>query len=87
MILHETIRDKIFLMEEVINFPTSLLSHKNYHWENLSMVSYSDLTGAILSLVERGTKVLIITGFYVPVGDPPARRRMVLLGPLYWQRG
>jgi len=72
MILHETIRDKLFLMEEVINFPTSLLSHKNYHWENLSMVSYSDLTGAILSLVERGTKVLIITGFYVPVGDPPA---------------
>jgi len=43
MVLPQPIRDKIFLMEEVINFPTSLLSHKNYHWENLSMVPYSDL--------------------------------------------
>ncbi len=68
----ETIHNKIFMMEEVINFPTSLLSHKNYHWENLSMVPYSDLTGAASSLVEKGKKVVIITGFYVPVGDPPA---------------
>jgi hypothetical protein len=72
MSLPETVREKIFLIEEVINFPTSLLSHKNYHWENLSMVSYSDLAGAVSSLVEKGKKVVIITGFYVPVGDPPA---------------
>ena len=72
MPLPETAREKIFLIEEVINFPTSLLSHKNYHWENLPMVSYSDLTGAVSSLVEKGEKVVIITGFYVPVGDPPA---------------
>jgi hypothetical protein len=72
MPLSETIRHKIFLMEEVINFPTSLLSHKNYHWENLTMAPYSDLTGAVGSLVKRGRKVVIITGFYVPVGDPPA---------------
>ena len=72
MVLPEHIRDKIFLMEEVINFPTSLLSHKNYHWENLPMVPYSDLTGAVLSLVEKGRKVVIVTGFYVPIGDPPA---------------
>ena len=72
MLLPRTIREKIFLIEEVINFPTSLLSHKNYHWENLSMVSYSNLTGAVSSLVEKGKKVVIITGFYVPVGDPPA---------------
>ena len=72
MPLPETIRGKIFLIEEVINFPTSLLSHKNYHWENLPMVPYSDLTGAVSSLVEKGKKVVIITGFYVPVGDPPA---------------
>ena len=72
MTLSQTVIDKIFLMEEVINFPTSLLSHKNYHWENLSMVPYSDLTGAVSSLVEKGKKVVIITGFYIPVGDPPA---------------
>jgi hypothetical protein len=72
MPLSETIRQKIFLMEEVINFPTSLLSHKNYHWENLPMVSYSDLTGAVSSLAQKGKKVVVITGFYVPVGDPPA---------------
>ena len=72
MLFPETVREKIFLIEEVINFPTSLLSHKNYHWDNLPMVSYSDLTGAVISLVENGKKVVIITGFYVPVGDPPA---------------
>ncbi len=68
----ETIREKILLIEEVINFPTSLLSHRNYHWENLSMVPYSDLAGAVSSLAQKGRKVVIITGFYVPVGDPPA---------------
>jgi hypothetical protein len=72
MVLPEHIREKIFLMEEVINFPTSLLSHKNYHWENLAMVHYSDLTGAAFSLVKRGRKVVIVTGFYVPTGEPPA---------------
>jgi D-glutamate cyclase len=72
MPLSETIRKKILLIEEVINFPTSLLSHKNYHWENLPMVPYSDLTEAVSSLVRKGRKVVIITGFYVPVGDPPA---------------
>ncbi|PIV19850.1 MAG: hypothetical protein COS40_15690 [Deltaproteobacteria bacterium CG03_land_8_20_14_0_80_45_14] len=72
MLLPDHIREKIFLMEEVINFPTSLLSYKNYHWENLPLVPYSNLTGAVSSLVEKGKKVAIITGFYVPVGDPPA---------------
>ncbi len=72
MLVSETVRKKIFLIEEVINFPTSLLSHENYHWENLPMVAYSDLTGAVSSLVQKGKKVVIITGFYVPVGDPPA---------------
>jgi hypothetical protein len=72
MPLPEIIREKIFLLEEVINFPTSLLSHKNYHWKNLPVVPYSDLAGAVCSLVEKGKKVVIITGFYVPVGDPPA---------------
>jgi hypothetical protein len=59
-------------MEEVINFPTSLLFHKNYHWENLPMVHYSNLLGAVRSLMERGRKVVIVTGFYVPAGNPPA---------------
>ncbi|MGZ3495788.1 MAG: glutamate cyclase domain-containing protein [Thermodesulfobacteriota bacterium] len=72
MSLPKHIREKIFLIEKVINFPTSLLSHKNYNWENLPLVPYSDLTGAVSSLAERGKKVVIITGFYVPVGDPPA---------------
>ena len=72
MALPKTIRDKLFLMEEVINFPTSLLNHRNYHWENLSMVPYSDLTGAVSSLVENGRKVMIVTGFYIPAGEPPA---------------
>jgi hypothetical protein len=72
MVLPEHIRDKLFLMEEVINFPTSLLNHRNYHWENLSMVPYSDLTGAVSSLVENGRKVMIVTGFYIPAGEPPA---------------
>lgn len=72
MFLPEHIYKKILLIEEVINFPTSLLSHKNYHWENLPLVPYSDLTGAIFSLVEKGKKAVIITGFYVSVGNPPA---------------
>src|SRR5512136_2270320 len=72
MSLPKNIREKIFLMEEVINFPTSLLSHRNYHWENLSLVPYSNLTGAVSSLATKGKKLVIITGFYVPVGDPPA---------------
>ncbi len=72
MPLPQTLLEKIFLIEEVINFPTSLLSHGNYHWENLPMVPYSNLTGAVSSLVEKGKKVVIVTGFYVPVGDPPA---------------
>jgi hypothetical protein len=72
MLLRQTVLEKIFLIEEVINFPTSLLSHRNYRWENLTMVPYSDLTGAVSSLVEKGRKVVIVTGFYVPIGDPPA---------------
>src|SRR5512135_1654372 len=72
MPLSETIRQKILLMEEVINFPTSLVSHKNDPWDNLPMVPYSDLTGAVSSLAQKGKKVVIVTGFYVPMGDPPA---------------
>jgi len=72
MILPKHTQDKLFLMEEVINFPTSLLNHRNYHWENLPMVPYSDLTGAVSSLVEKGRKVMIVTGFYIPAGEPPA---------------
>jgi len=72
MVLPESTGDKLFLMEEVINFPTSLLCHKNYHWENLPMVRYSDLREAVFSLAERGRKVVIVTGFYVPAGNPPA---------------
>ncbi len=72
MSLARPVLEKIFLIEEVINFPTSLLSHENYHWENLSMVPYSDLTGAVSSLAGNRKKIAIITGFYVPVGDPPA---------------
>jgi hypothetical protein len=59
-------------MEEVINFPTSLVSHPGYHWKNLPMTPYSDLSGAVESLVERGKKVVIITGFYIPGGELPA---------------
>jgi hypothetical protein len=72
MPLSQTLLEKILRIEEVINFPASLLSHGNYHWENLPMVPYSNLTGAVSSLVEKGKKVVIITGFYVPIGDPPA---------------
>ncbi len=36
------------------------------------MVSYSDLIGAVSSLVEKGKKVVIVTGFFVPGGEPPA---------------
>jgi hypothetical protein len=36
------------------------------------MVPYSDLTGAVASLVGKGRKVVIVTGFYVPAGTPPA---------------
>jgi hypothetical protein len=72
MPLPQALLEKIFLIEEVINFPTSLLSHRNYHWENLPMVPYSNLIGAVSSLVKKGKKVVIVTGFYVPTGDPPA---------------
>jgi hypothetical protein len=59
-------------MEEVINFPTSLLRHRNYRWENLPMVPYSDLAGAASSLVRKGRKAMVVTGFYIPSGEPPA---------------
>ena len=72
MLLSEAIREKIFLVEKVINFPPPLLSHRNDYWENVPMVPYSDLAGAVSSLVRRGKKVVIVTGFYVPIGDPPA---------------
>lgn len=72
MTLSRSLHDQICLMEEVINFPTSLLSCRNYHWDNLPMVPYSDLTGAVTSLTEEGRKVIIITGFYIPAGEPPA---------------
>jgi D-glutamate cyclase len=72
MALPKHVREKILLIEEVINFPTSLLSYKNYHWENLPLVPYSNLTGAVSSFATKGKKLVIITGFYVPVGDPPA---------------
>ena len=72
MVFSDAVRHKIFLMEEVSNFPTSLRYHPNYHWPNLPMVPYSDLAGAISSLAEKGRKVAIITGFYIPGGDPPA---------------
>lgn len=72
MVISEHIRDKIFMMEEIINFPTSLISHKSYQWENLTLVPYSDLTGAVQSLVQNGRKVTIVTGFFVPGGEPPA---------------
>lgn len=87
MFLAEPILEKIFLIQEVINFPTSLLSHKNYHWENLSMVPYSDLLRAVSSLAQRGKKIVIITGFYVPVGDPPATETDGPLGALTLAEG
>ena len=72
MALSKTILNKVFLMEEVINFPTSLRSHPNYHVGNIPMVPYSDLAGAVCSLAEKGRKVAIVTGFYIPGGRPPA---------------
>ncbi len=72
MVIQKQIRDKILLMEEVINFPTLLMNHPGDLWGNLPMVPYSDLPGAVLSLANHGRKVIIITGFYIPAGDPPA---------------
>jgi hypothetical protein len=72
MVLPKPIRDKISLMEEAINFPASLLAQGGYAWGNRPLVPYSDLKGAVSSLIEKGRKVVIITGFYVPAGDPPA---------------
>ncbi len=72
MALLKQIQDKLLMMEGVINFPASLLNHRNDHWENRPMAPYSDLTGAVKSLVEKGRRVMIITGFYIPSGDPPA---------------
>jgi len=72
MVLSKHVRDKISMMEEVINFPTSLLTHREYPWGNLPLVPYSDLNGAVSSLINKGKKVVIVTGFYVPAGNPPA---------------
>jgi D-glutamate cyclase len=70
----ETTYTKILLMEETINFPARFLSTKNKHnsWENLPMVPYSNLHGAVSSLSEKGRKVAIVTGFYIPTANPPA---------------
>ena len=72
MVLSKHIRDKISMMEEVINFPTTLLAQGGYPWGNLPLVPYSDLNGAVSSLINKGGKVVIVTGFYVPAGNPPA---------------
>lgn len=72
MALSSIVREKVFLMEEVVNFPTSLLRHPSYQWKNLPLVPYSNLKGAVASLAERAKKVAIITGFYIPGGNPPA---------------
>jgi hypothetical protein len=72
MVLAEMIEHKLRMMEEVINFPTSLIHHKAYHWENLPLAPYSNLTGSVLSAAGRGRKAAIVTGFYIPRGDPPA---------------
>jgi hypothetical protein len=63
---------KIARMEEAINYPPSLRPHQSYPWKNLPLVPFSDLRGAVTSLAEQGRKVAIITGFYIPAGDPPA---------------
>ncbi len=52
MAFPESIREKIFLMEEGINFPTSLLNHWNYCWKNFPVVPYSDLMVEVSSPVE-----------------------------------
>ena len=72
MVLPKHSRDKIVRMEEVINFPASLLSQRGYAWGNLPLVPYSDLSGAVSSLINKGRKAVIVTGFYVPAGNPPA---------------
>ncbi|MCX8118888.1 MAG: DUF4392 domain-containing protein [Desulfobacterota bacterium] len=59
-------------MEEVINFPGSLLPPRDHRWQNLPMAPYSDLLGAVTSLTAHGRKAMIVTGFYIPAGDPPA---------------
>ncbi len=87
MILPEHIRDKILMIEEVINFPTSLISHKSYQWENLTLVPYSNLIGAVQSLVQNGRKVTIVTGLYVPGAKPPATETDGPLGALILAEG
>jgi D-glutamate cyclase len=72
MVLPRNTLEKIHLMEEVINFPTPLLPQRDYLWQNLSLVPYSNLAGAVTSLVEKGRKVAVVTGFYIPGGEPPA---------------
>ncbi|OGP68224.1 MAG: hypothetical protein A2170_14565 [Deltaproteobacteria bacterium RBG_13_53_10] len=71
MPLPEYIHDKALRIERVINFP-KIPSPGRQPWENLPMSPYSDLPGAVASIVEKGRKVAIITGFYVPGGEPPA---------------
>jgi hypothetical protein len=87
MALSKEIRDKLFLVEEAINFPTSVLSHQNYHWGNLPMVPYSDLTGAVSSLTNKANRVMIVTGFYIPAGEPPATETDGPPGALILARG
>jgi hypothetical protein len=36
------------------------------------MVPYSDLAGAVSSLTVNANRVMIVTGFYIPAGEPPA---------------
>lgn len=41
------------------------MGNKNYNAENLTMAPYSNLKGAIPSLIENGRNLLIIMGFYI----------------------
>ena len=63
----EKIADKILHIERTVN-----LSNVPSSGESLILFPYSDLSGAVSSLVQRGRKVAIVTGFYVPGADPPA---------------
>jgi D-glutamate cyclase len=72
MPLSPLILDKIHRMERWINCPPPLPSHPEEDWENLPMAPYSNLTGAVSSLAEKGRAIAIVTGFFVPSGNPPA---------------
>jgi hypothetical protein len=76
-VIPEKTQKKILLTEETINFPAQFLSLRSKYysrWENLPMLPYSNLYGAVSSLTEEVEKPPSSAGSTSPRRTLPRRK-------------